>query len=176
MAPLYPFARVADQSRIARHPAVVVGTGPVGLATALDLGWQGVPVLPPDAGEGVSDGSRVICFAKRTLEIADRLGARRTMLDKGVVRNVGRVFHDDRQIYDFYLSPEAGRQFPAFINLQQPYFEEYLFGAILAAKANSAPIEIRGKHRVTALETDPGFTTLVVDTPDGPYRKWRRAR
>ena len=170
MQSLYPYARVPDQSRTARHLVVVVGAGPVGLATALDLGLQGVAVLVLDEGEGVSDGSRAICFAKRTLEIADRLGAGRAMLDKGVVWNVGRVFHDDRQIYDFDLLPEAGHQFPAFINLQQPYFEEYLFDAILAARANGAPIEIRGKNRVTALETDSAFTTLQIDTPDGPYR------
>jgi len=48
------------------------------------------------------------------------------MLDKGILWNVGKVFHDDRQIYEFNLLPEDGHRNPAFINLQQPYFERFL--------------------------------------------------
>ena len=37
---LYPYARVADQDRAeaVRHPVVIVGGGPIGMAMALDLG------------------------------------------------------------------------------------------------------------------------------------------
>ncbi len=168
---LYPYARVADQGADAarRHPVVVVGGGPVGLATALDLGLKGIPVLLLDDQEGVGAGSRAICFAKRTLEIADRLGAAGPMLDKGVVWNVGKVFHDDRLLYEFNLSPEADHRFPAFINLQQPYFEKFLHDRIVQAQAKGAPIEIRGRNRVEAVQDHGDHVTLNVTTPDGPY-------
>ena len=167
---LYPYARSPDQDLPAkRHKVVVVGGGPIGLATALDLGRQGVPVLLLDDHEGVGAGSRAICFAKRTLEICDRLGAAGPMLDKGVQWNVGKVFHDDRLLYDFNLSPEGGHAFPAFINLQQPYFEKFLHDAILAAQAEGAPIEIRGKNRVDAVTVADDHVSLDVTTPDGPY-------
>ena len=41
---LYPYARVADQDAhtAVRHPVVIVGGGPVGMAMALDLGRQGM--------------------------------------------------------------------------------------------------------------------------------------
>ena len=45
--------------------AVVIGGGPIGLATALDLGLQGLPVVVLDDHEGVGQGSRAICFSKR---------------------------------------------------------------------------------------------------------------
>ena len=168
---LYPYARVPDQDTAAkRHQVVVVGGGPVGLAMALDLCMQGVPVLLLDDDEGVGVGSRAICFSKRALEIADRLGAAGPMLDKGVVWNIGRVFHDDRQIYEFNLSPEDGHKFPAFINLQQPYFEKFLFDAIVQAQAKGAPIEVRGKNLVDGVSDHGGFVTLAVTTPDGPYQ------
>ena len=89
---LYPYARVPDQSAPpVRHPVVIVGGGPVGLALALDLGLKGTPALVLDDHEGAGLGSKAICFAKRTLDIAHRLGAGQAMVDKGVVWNLSLV-------------------------------------------------------------------------------------
>jgi 3-(3-hydroxy-phenyl)propionate hydroxylase len=169
---LYPYARAADQDATmpARHPVVVIGGGPVGLATALDLGRRGIPVLLLDDHEGTGQGSKALCFARRTLEICDRLGAAAPMLAKGVQWNLGKVFHDDRLLYEFNLSPEGGHAFPAFINLQQPWFEKFLHDAILAAQAQGAPIELRGKNRVDVVTPEADHTLLDVMTPDGPYQ------
>lgn len=169
---LYPYVRSADQDAPAatRHPVVIVGGGPVGLAAALDLGNRGVPVLVLDDHEGAGLGSRAICFSKRTLEICDRLGAAGPMLDKGVIWNVGKVFRDDRLLYEFNLQPEDGHAFPAFINLQQPWFEKFLHDAIVRARAKGAPIEIRGRNRVDAVTPAADHVALSVATPDGPYR------
>lgn len=168
---LYPYAKSPDQEAGApvRHPVIVVGGGPIGLATALDLGRRGVPVLLLDDHEGAGLGSRALCFAKRTLEICDRLGAASPMLDKGVQWNLGKVFHDDRLLYEFNLLPEGGHAMPAFINLQQPWFEKFLHDAILAAQAEGAPIKIRGKNRVEGVTQAADHVALEVMTPDGPY-------
>jgi 3-(3-hydroxy-phenyl)propionate hydroxylase len=91
------------------------------------------------------------------------------MLDKGVRWNLGKVFYDDRLLYEFNLLPEDGHAFPAFINLQQPWFEKFLFEAIVAAQSKGAPIEIRGKNRVDALVQHSDHVSLTVTTPDGPY-------
>ncbi len=169
---LYPYARSPDQDAPdpARHPVVVMGGGPIGMALALDLGLHDIPVLVLDDHEGIGKGSRAICFAKRTLEIADRLGCGREMLDKGIVWNIGKVFHDDRQIFEFNLQPEDGHEFPAFINLQQPYFERFLVERIREAQAKGAPIEIRGRNRVTSVNSRTDGVDLEVDTPEGAYK------
>ena len=168
---LYPYERVAAQSQPAqRHPVVIVGGGPIGMATALDLGRKGTPVLVLDDHEGVGQGSRAICFAKRTLEIADRLGAAQRMRDKGVVWNVGKVFHGPDRVFEFNLQPEDGHKNPAFINLQQPYFEKFLVDEIRAAQADGAPIEIRGRNGVTGMSVAQDHVGLDIDTPDGPYQ------
>ena len=168
---LYPYARVPAQSAPpARHPVVVVGGGPVGLATALDLGLRGTPVLLLDEAEGAGEGSRAICFSKRTLEIADRLGCGDAMRAKGVEWSVGRVFHGADKVYDFNLSPEGGHKHPAFINLQQPYFEKFLVEALHRAIAAGAPIELRGGNRVAALTLAASGAMLDIATPDGPYQ------
>jgi len=168
---LYPYQHSPDEDAASpvRHKVIVVGGGPIGLATALDLGRQGVPVLVLDDHEGAGLGSRALCFAKRTLEICDRMGAAGPMLDKGVRWNLGKVFYDDRLLYEFNLLPEDGHAFPAFINLQQPWFEKFLFEAIVAAQSKGAPIEIRGKNRVDALVQHSDHVSLTVATPDGPY-------
>ncbi|SPF77447.1 FAD-dependent oxidoreductase [Pseudoprimorskyibacter insulae] len=168
---LYPYERSRDQDAAApvRHPVVVMGGGPIGVATALDLGLQGIPVVVLDDHEGIGMGSRAICFAKRCLEIADRYGCGEPMLDKGVVWNVGKVFHDDRQVYEFNLLPEAGHKYPAFINLQQPYFEKFIVDRVREAQANGAPIELRGKNRVDSVEVKDDHVVLHITTPEGPY-------
>ncbi|SHG66316.1 FAD-dependent oxidoreductase [Marivita hallyeonensis] len=167
----YPYERSADQdaSIPVRHPVVVMGGGPIGVATALDLGRQGIPVVVLDDHEGVGMGSRAICFAKRSLEIADRYGCAQPMLDKGVVWNLGKVFHDDRKVFEFNLLPEDGHKFPAFINMQQPYFEQFMIDEVRALQAQGAPIEIRGKNRVESVDVKDDHTVLNILTPDGPY-------
>ena len=61
-----------------------------------------------DDDNKLSFGSRAICFAKRTLEIFDRLGVGQPMVDKGISWNVGKVFFQDDLVYRFNLLPEAG--------------------------------------------------------------------
>ncbi|MEM1273357.1 MAG: FAD-dependent oxidoreductase [Pseudomonadota bacterium] len=169
---LYPYQRVADQDANApvRHPVIIVGGGPIGMGLALDLGRKGVPCVVLDDHDGVGQGSRAICFSKRTLEICDRLGPGQRMVDKGVVWNLGRVFNADREIYSFNLQPEAGHFRPAFINLQQPYFEQFLVEEIRRLQAAGAPIDIRGQNRVRTIEPHDTHVALTIDTPDGTYQ------
>ncbi len=169
---LYPYEKVAEQDAPTprRHPVVIVGGGPVGMGLALDLGKKGVPCLVLDDHDGVGTGSRAICFAKRTLEICDRLGCADPMVDKGVIWNVGRVYRDEREVYNFNLLPEEGHKRPAFINLQQPYFEQFIVEEIRRQQAAGGPIEIRGRNCVTAIDQRADHVVLDVDTPDGPYQ------
>jgi 3-(3-hydroxy-phenyl)propionate hydroxylase len=169
---LYPYTRAPDQDAASpvRRKVVVAGGGPVGLATALDLCRRGVEVVVLDDHEGPGLGSRALCFAKRTLEICDRLGAVQPMLEKGVRWNVGKVFHDDRMLYEFDLLPEDGHAHPAFINLQQPWFEHFLHDAIEKAQQEGAKIEIRGKNRVDAVTSAADHVLLDIATPEGPYK------
>ncbi|MEJ1156962.1 FAD-dependent oxidoreductase [Prosthecomicrobium sp. N25] len=170
--PLYPYRRSADQDAASpvRRPVVVVGAGPVGLCAAIDLALHDVPVVVLDENDKVSWGSRAICFAKRPLEILDRLGCGDPMVDKGVVWNLGKVYFRDRQVYSFNLLPEDGHKRPAFINLQQYWFEQYLVDRVRALQAAGKPIEIRGGNQVLMVRADERGAHLAVDTPDGPYK------
>ena len=165
----FEYAPLRDQDaprHPVRHPVVVVGAGPVGLALAIDLAQRGVPVVLLDDDHTLSTGSRAICFAKRTLEIFDRLGCGDRMVDKGVSWNVGKVFFRDEQLYASTCSPESGHERPAFINLQQYYVEGYL-----AERAAQLPlIDLRWKNKVVGVEQHADHVTLTIETPDGRYR------
>src|SRR5450755_388264 len=148
-----------------RRPVVVVGGGPVGLTAAADLALHGVPVVVLDEDDTVSTGSRAICWAKRTLEIFDRLGAGERMLAKGITWKIGKVFHRDDLVYRFDLLPEAGDKFPAFINLQQFYVEQYMIDRDVELPG----IELRWRNKVVGVRQDRDGVTLEIATPDGSY-------
>ena len=170
-APLYPYRRCVDQdaAETTRRPVVVVGAGPVGLTVAIDLALQDVPVVVLDENDRVSHGSRAICFAKRSLEIYDRLGCGQELVDLGVTWSRGKVFRGERRIYSFDLLPQQGHRRPAFVNLQQYRLEAVLVERLRALAAAGLPIELRGGHRVQSLTRHDTYTTLAIETPDGPY-------
>ena len=158
----------ADQRAAApaRRPVVIVGAGPVGLSLAVDLARRDVPVVLLDNDHRLSTGSRAICFAKRTLEIFDRLGCGDRMVAKGVSWNVGKVFLRDEELYRFDLLPDAGHERPAFVNLQQYYVEGYL-----AERARASPlIDLRWRNEVVATAPHADHVALTIATPDGEYR------
>ena len=157
----------ADQraSTPARRPVAIVGAGPVGLSLAIDLAQRGIPVVVLDNDDRLSTGSRAICFAKRTLEIFDRLGVGDRMVAKGVSWNVGKVFLRDEQVYRFDLLPDAGHERPAFVNLQQYYVEGYL-----AERAAQMPlVDLRWRNEVVATQLHGDRVALAIATPDGEY-------
>ena len=166
--PEYDYVTSSDQEAKTpvHHPVIIIGAGPCGLAAALDLATQGIRSVVLDDNNTVSVGSRAICFSKRTLEILDRYGCAEPMIEKGVTWKKGKVFFKDKQIYDFDLLAEDGHKLPAFINLQQYYFEEYMINRAM----DFAEIDLRWKSRVTNVVDASDKTTISIETPDGEYQ------
>ena len=166
--PRYTYRRPAeldDPSAVSRHPVVVIGAGPVGLAAAIDLAQHGLPVLVLDDDDTVSVGSRGLCYAKRTLEILDRLGCGQPVVDKGVTWNVGRTFFGDREVFNFNLLPEDQHCRPGMVNLQQYYLEQYL----VERAAQLPNIDLRWKSQVSSVTPQGDGATVAVRTADGAY-------
>lgn len=162
-----PPPEVSGRAAPARYPVVIVGAGPTGLTMAIDLALRGIASVVLDDNDVVSVGSRAICWAKRTLEIFDRLGVGERMVEKGVTWKIGRLYHGDREVYSFDLLPEDGHKMPAFINLQQYYVEQYL-----VERARDFPdlIDLRFKNKVVDVEKIADGAVARIETPDGIYR------
>ena len=150
---------------VRRVPLVIVGAGPVGLSAAIDAALRGLPVVLLDEDNTVSIGSRGVCYAKRTLEIFDRLGLGERVVAKGVTWNVGRTFHREREVFSFNLLPEAGHHRPGMVNLQQYHLEQYLVERAMALPA----IDLRWQHKLVAVTPGDDGVGLEVETAEGRY-------
>jgi 3-(3-hydroxy-phenyl)propionate hydroxylase len=155
-------------NEIEKLPVLIVGAGPVGLALALDLGLRGHRVVILNQQTQLTDGSRAICFAKRPLEIMDRLGFGDRMVSKGVVWNIGKVFFQDNPdpVYSFDLLPEKDQKMPGMINLQQYYNEEYTIEALEALDN----VELRWGNTLTAIQDTKKGVIVDVSTEKGDYK------
>jgi 3-(3-hydroxy-phenyl)propionate hydroxylase len=164
----YAYRRSPDQDARApaHHPVVVVGAGPVGLTAAIDLALRGVAVVLLDDADRIGEGSRGICYSKRTLEILDRLGVGERLVAQGVTWKLGKVYLGDTLAYSFDLLPEAGHKMPAFINLQQYYLEKALVDRVGEIEA----IDLRWKNKVTGVDPRNDQVRLTIETPDGRYQ------
>jgi len=164
--PTYPYRAPTDlrADPPQRRPLVIVGAGPVGLAAAIDARLQGLDVLLFDEDKTVSVGSRAVCYAKRSLEILDRLGLGEVACQKGVSWNVGRTFMEEDEVYQFNLVPDAGHKRPGMINLQQYHLEE-----MLIARALELGADLRWQHKVISVQPLDNGALLRVETPDGVF-------
>lgn len=146
---------------------LIVGGGPIGLALALDLGRKGRKVVVVNALPFIPRGSKAICFSKRSLEIYDRLGVGERLLAKGVIWEKGKVFWKGaaEPIYEFDLLPVKDQKFPAFINIQQYYVEEYLLEEI----AKYPTIDVRWRHEAVAVTPRGDGVLVEIETPDERY-------
>jgi 3-(3-hydroxy-phenyl)propionate hydroxylase len=153
------------ERRVGHHPVVVVGAGPVGLCAAIDGALHGLSVVLLDDDNTVSVGSRGLCYAKRALEVLDRLGCGDAVVDKGVTWNVGRTFYGNEEVFNFNLLPEADHRRPGMVNLQQYYLEEYL----VRRASELQGIDLRWKNKVVAVQPAQDHVLVEVETPDGRY-------
>jgi 3-(3-hydroxy-phenyl)propionate hydroxylase len=166
--PKFPYLQSEEQRAgvVKRHPVVIVGAGPIGLTAALECASRGLDVVVLDDNDTVSIGSRAVCYAKRPLEIWDRLGVGERMVEKGVSWKVGKVFFKEDLVYSFDLLPEADHKMPAMINLQQYYLEEYM----VEACGRAPQVDLRWKHKLISLQQRDTHALLTVETPDGVFQ------
>jgi 3-(3-hydroxy-phenyl)propionate hydroxylase len=166
----YPYRRPAEldgqeSGRRTRRPILIVGAGMAGPTLALEMAARGVPTVVLDDSDTVSVGSRSICQAKHSLEIWDRFGVAGKMVEKGITWDEGEVYLGDKPVFRFNLQPAPGHKFPAFVNLQQYYVEQYLYDRCLADPL----IEMRFKNKVVGVAPHADHVVATVETPDGTY-------
>jgi 3-(3-hydroxy-phenyl)propionate hydroxylase len=170
--PKYAYRRppeISGAKRSAPYPVMVVGAGLGGLTAALELASRGIETVVLDDDDTVGAAglsSRGICYAKRSLEILERFGAAKRICEKGVTWNEGDVFRGEKRLYHFNLQPETDQRFPAFVNLQQFYVEQYLVEAL----ARHAGADLRWKNKVVDVVRKPDHVEVRVRTPEGAYR------
>ncbi|KWT57923.1 hypothetical protein ADL21_31920 [Streptomyces albus subsp. albus] len=145
---------------------IVVGAGPVGLATALLLRTRGLPVTVLEAaGEHAPrPGSRAIFLHRQslaTLAAADPvLGAE--LVGNGLIWGARRTSYAGREVHHRAYTPPPPDRAP-FSSLPQPVMEE-----LLRAACRRAGAELRWETPVTGVTVSTDG--VRVGTPEGGLR------
>ncbi|MEZ5646807.1 MAG: FAD-dependent monooxygenase [Burkholderiaceae bacterium] len=149
-----------------RHRVVIVGTGPAGMVSALELARHGVPSVLLSSELQFSQGSRAIVFTRRSMEILQQVGVADRMSAGGLPWRFGNSFYRGQQVFRMEAPHDEDDRFFPMLNVQQQYMEEYLHDACQA----SPLIEVRWGNHVRGVSQREGFVELQVDTPEGEYR------
>lgn len=160
-APWLPSAHPAQ----ARKKVVIVGAGPAGMVSALELARHGVPSVVVTAELQVSQGSRAIVFTRRSMEILQQVGTAQRMTENGLPWRFGNSHYRGERTYRMEAPHDSDDRFFPMLNIQQQYMEEYL---IDAGTANPL-VDLRWGNKLLTVDQDADGVRLEIDTPEGPY-------
>ncbi len=154
-----------------RHPVLIAGGGPIGMALALGLANHGVHSVVLEADDTVCIGSRAICVSRRSLQLMERLGALPGFLAKGLPWSVGRSFYKTDEVFRFEMPADTKQTLPPMVNLAQYDIEQFLLDAIQQRNAiQPGLIDLRWGTEVTGLAQDADGVALNVRNADGDYK------
>lgn len=148
-----------------RHKVAIVGSGPAGMVTALELARYGVASVLLTAELQFSQGSRAICFTRRSMEILQQVGVADRMTEGGLPWRFGNSFYRGQRVFRMEAPHSDDDRFFPIINVQQQYMEEYLHDACQAHEL----IDVRWGNKVVEVEQLDGYARVRVDTPAGEY-------
>ena len=156
----------SEQEDQPRHTVTIVGAGPAGLVTALELARFGVQSVVLNSELQVSQGSRAIVFTRRSMEILQQVGVADKVLENGLPWRFGNSFYRGQRVFRMEAPHDDDDKYPPMTNIQQQYLEEYLLNA---CRANPL-IALRWGNKVIGVEQHNGYVDVQVDTSEGPYQ------
>jgi 2-polyprenyl-6-methoxyphenol hydroxylase-like FAD-dependent oxidoreductase len=134
----------------------VVGAGPVGLTTALELAARGVESVVLEAKPALEPiGSRAIVLAHHALATFRRLGCGE-IVERGVVLDRARTYVGERELFTVEFERPRGDELPAFVNLQQTHTERMLLAHVEGVRFGSRITGLRQDHERVTLTTEHG--------------------
>ena len=164
-APVLP--SLVQGREVAQHPVMIAGGGPIGFALALGLARHGIRSVVLEADDSVCTGSRAGCVTRRTMEIFDQLGLAEPVLRQGLPWAEGWSYFRTTEIFHLQMPVDAEAKFPALVNIQQCYVEQFLLDQI---GRYPELIEVRWQNRIQEVVNQDDGVDLAISTPAGDYR------
>ena len=168
---LYYHYQVFQPWLASTHPAqerkqvVIVGAGPAGMVTALELARHGVASVVLSAELQLSQGSRAICFTRRSMEILQQVGVAERMTEGGLPWRFGNSYYRGQRVFRMEAPHDEDDRFFPILNVQQQFMEEYLHDACVA----NPLIDFRWGNKVNTVVQKVGYAEVEVDTPEDTY-------
>src|SRR3954452_14223862 len=149
----------------ARHPVLIVGAGPIGIAAALVLALYGIKSVLIDRKDTFNDGSRASCIARPSMHVLERIGAVAPFVEKALGWRFGRSYYRGKQIFRLEMPHPAGEKYLPMYNLQQQYIEKFLHDAVAACEL----IDMRWQSELSDITPGGESVSLVIASPAGNY-------
>jgi len=161
-------------------PILIVGGGPVGLALAVELAWQGVACMLVEQGDGTVSNAKFVDINMRTMEFCRRWGVAEEVRDTGFDKH-----YPQDLIYVTSLTGHLlGRlKLPSFAELRTPptvaeriaRCPQTVFDPILRRVAATSPlVALAYRTRCERVEQDgDAVTAHLADLETGRERQVR---
>ena len=149
-----------------KKKVVIVGAGPAGMVTALELARHGVSSVVLASDLQFSQGSRAIVFTRRSMEILQQVGVAHRVTENGLPWRCGNSIFRGQKVFRMETPIDPDDRFFPMINIQQQYLEEYLHDACAA----NPLIDFRWGNKLVLAEQSAGSVTAHIDTSAGPYQ------
>jgi 3-(3-hydroxy-phenyl)propionate hydroxylase len=112
-----------------------------------------------------SQGSRAICFTRRSLEILQQVGVADRMMAHGLPWRFGNSFYRGQRVFRMEAPQDDDDRFAPVLNIQQQFMEQYLYEAC----QQSPLIDFRWGNKVDRVDLQDEGVVVSIDTPAGPY-------
>jgi 2-polyprenyl-6-methoxyphenol hydroxylase-like FAD-dependent oxidoreductase len=140
-----------------RTEVLVVGTGPVGLFTAILLAEAGIEVRIIDREERTASRSYACALHPRTLKLLEGMGLAAPVLEAG--RRIEKIaFYDGTARHAEVQLSKLGGEFPFMVILPQNVFE-----GVLEQRLRKAGVSVNWNHRFDDLQNDAGTVVASVE-------------
>jgi 3-(3-hydroxy-phenyl)propionate hydroxylase len=153
--------------RQSKDGVIIVGGGPVGLVSALNLALNDIPVLVLEAHSELFLDLRAGSFHPPTLEVLDPIGLTAKLIEIGIVVPAWQLRdRTDGVVGLFQLSELLKDETPYPYRL---HLEQHRLTPLIYEMLESMPhAEVRFSARVTEVVQDADSVTVKADLPEGP--------
>ena len=145
---------------------LVVGAGPVGLVTALQLARAGIAVTVIEAEASIGNSPRAAVYHSPVIERLDRLGLLSDLKQLGVTKRAYHYWNIEHELlgtFSFDALRPDDTQYPFNLHLGQADLAAVVLRHLLQVPG----VKVRWRVRAMAVTQDEGGATVTVQAPEG---------
>ena len=146
---------------------IIVGAGPVGLTTAINLARLDVQVLVLERGQGIDQSPRATSYQPCVMAEMEETGILDDVRRKSVINDVLSFWigtGPEKKRVTYVEKKEGGDKFPSGINCGQPVLTQTILEHLLSKYDRT---EVRFGQRVDELRQSESQVTVVCRDPEG---------